>query len=263
MAKKPQDPASRVTFRVSTAQRPDFKHPLAAFVFDARGELTERADVRDGKVELTLPKGELGKTRVFIAPAHPALDEKKLSPRVMERLRAYEPVLQAGGPLVERIEIPNVLIDFWPFCFCWVRGKVVRYADNRAVCNARVHICEVDQVPLLIEKLPDFQIFRLRDDLLEIIRNPPIPKPWPPPEPDPGPFPPGPRPGPDPAPFARSTLRFSSQDLQLESPLGRGALRQRLASRASRGSRVSLNPQPLPPRVSIQLSPELQLGLQE
>ena len=279
MAKKPQDPASRVTFRVSTAQRPDFKHSLAAYVFDARGELIERADVRDGKVELSLPKGELGKTRVFIAPVHPALDEKKLSPRVMERLRAYEPVLQAGGPLIEVIDIPSVLIDFWPFCFCWVRGKVVRHADNRAVCNARVHICEVDRVPLLIARLPDLQIFRLRDDLLDIIRNPPIAKPWPPPEPDPGPFPPGPRPGPDPAPFARSTLRFSSQreviggfnpqpdppgtgavsfNPQPEPPIGRAAFAQRLTSR---GSRVALNTQPLPPRERIQLSPELQLGL--
>ncbi len=43
MAKKPQNPPKRVTFQVGTRQRPDFKHPLAAYVFDARGELIEPA----------------------------------------------------------------------------------------------------------------------------------------------------------------------------------------------------------------------------
>jgi hypothetical protein len=109
----------------------------------------------------------------------------------------------------DRIDIPGVVIDFWPFCFCWVRGRVVRQSDNRAVCNARVHICEVDRIPWLITRLPDLELLRLRDDLLEIIRNPPIPKPRPIPDPDPGPLRSGPIPGLDPAPFSRSMFRFA------------------------------------------------------
>jgi hypothetical protein len=265
MAKKPQDPSARVTFQISTKQRADFKQPLAAYVFDARGELIERADVREGKVELTLPRGELGRTRVFIAPADEKLDAQKPTPALMERLGAYEPVLQAGGPLLDRIDIPGIIIDAWPFCHCWVRGRVVRHSDNRAVCNARVHICEVDRIPWLIAKLPDLDVLRLRDDLLEIIRNPPIPKPRPIPDPDPGPFTPGPGPGPDPAPFRRAIFRFTRDPAsvvgfnpQPDPPGGRVRLNPQPEPP---GERVGLNPQPLPPRDRIQLSPELQAGL--
>jgi hypothetical protein len=121
MPTKPQDPPKHVTFYVSTKQRSDVEHPLAAYVFDARGELVERAHVGDER------------------------------------------------------------------------------SDNRAVCNAWVHICEVDRVARLISKLPDPDVLRLRDDLLDIIRNAPIPRPIP--DPDPEPFPPGSGPRPESAAF--------------------------------------------------------------
>jgi hypothetical protein len=199
MATKPQYPPKHVTFHVSTQQRPDVEHPLAAYVFDARGELVERAHVRDEKVELTLPTGELARHRVFIAPAAETLDPKKPTPAMLERLSAYEPVLQAGGPLLDCIAIRSVILDLWPFRFCWVPEHVVRRSDNRAVCNAWVHICEVDRVARLISKPPDPDVLRLRDDLLDIIRNAPIPRPIP--DPDPEPFPPGSGPRPESAAF--------------------------------------------------------------
>src|SRR5690606_29118844 len=54
------------------------------------------------------------------------------------------------------------------------------------VCHARVHICEVDQFPLVIAKLPDSILLRLRDDILDKLKL----YPWPPvpPIPDPGPL---------------------------------------------------------------------------
>ena len=278
MVRKSEGQSRRFTLHVSTAQRPDFKHRLAAYVFDARGQLIERADVRDGKVELTLPTGDLGRMRVFIAPVDERLESQKPTAAVMERLGGYEPVLQAGGPILDRVDIPGVIIDFWPFCFCWVRGRVVRYSDNRAVCNARVHICEVDRIPWLIARLPELQLVRLRDDLLEIIRNPPIPKPRPIPDPDPGPLRSRPIPGPDPAPFSRSMFRFASNpraiagfDPQPAPPGTPVALNPQPLPPGGRvalnpqplppGSRVALNPQPLPPRDSIQIAPELHARL--
>lgn len=222
MASKSKEMEGRVPLFVSTAQRPEFKHPLAIFAFDARGELIHRAKIADGKVELPLSPRAMYKARVFVAP----VDEKtqgELTLAQLQRLGAYEPVLHVGDRLVDRIDIPGTIIDFWPFCFCWVRGKVIRNSDNRAVCNARVHICEVDRIPIWIGTLVDSNIFKLRDDLLEVLRNPPIP---------------GPGPGPDPRfakrSFARSAMRFAKDA----------------------GSLVSLNPQPLPP-VEIGLAPEL------
>jgi hypothetical protein len=237
MANQPEDAGRRATFQVSTAQRPDFKHPLAVYVFDARGELVHRAEVRDGKVELPLPSDAIGRARVFVVPIDARIDTQGLTAARLQRLGAYEPVLQAGGPLIDRIDVPGTIIDLWPFCFCWVRGKVVRYGDNRAVCNARVHICEVDRIPLWIVKLPDVDIFRLRDDLLEVVRNPPIPRPGP-----------GPDPGPIMQRAARSTLRFAD-DTAARVSLNPQPLPP--------GERVALNPQPLPPREAIILAPEL------
>lgn len=246
---KKQDPHKRITFQVSTRQRPDFKHQLTAYVFDVRGELIERADISNGKVELTLPQGELGRMRVFVAPADETLDTKKATPALMERLRAYEPVLQTGESLLDRIDIPSVILDFWPFCFCWARGRIVRHSDNRAVCNARVHICEVDRIPLWLLRLPDPDIFRLRNDLLEALYNPPIPRPGP---------------GPDPAPLiqrARSTLRFADDRVSRVSlnpqPLPPGELVALNPQPLPPSERVTLNPQPLPPREAIAVAPEL------
>ncbi len=217
MARQPTDGAKRVSFQVSTAQRPEFKQPLAAYVFDAQGKFADRVEVRDGKVELPLSPDALGRARVFIAPVDAKLEPKGLTAAQLERLGAYEPVLLAGGRLIDRIDIAGPILDIWPFCFCWVRGKVVRAGDNRPVCDARVHICEVDRIPFWILKLPDPDIFRLRDDLIEVLRNPPLP-------------------GPGPEPFrpdvARAALRAADDRL----------------------SRVALNPQPLPPRRALRFA---------
>ena len=39
-----------------------------------------------------------------------------------------------------------------------MRGQVVRASDNRPVCGARVHICEVDPIPIWILRLPDREL---------------------------------------------------------------------------------------------------------
>lgn len=277
MAPKPQDPAKRVSFQVSIRERPDFKQPLVAYVFDERGQLKERTEVLGDKLEPSLSAGELARARVFIAPRNEKLEAMEPTPALMERIGAYEPVLRAGGGrLIDRIDLPGPIIDHWPFCSCWVRGRVLRRSDNRAVCDARVHICEVDRIPLWIRSLPDPDVLRLRHDLLEMIRNPPIP--WP--IPDPGPFPPYPGPGPDPAPLSRPALRFHGEStLALQAGAARSvakAFDPQPDPRVRGGlnpppvpprDRLALNPQPEPPgrsataATAIQLPPEVQAGL--
>jgi hypothetical protein len=246
MARQPADAGRRVSFQVSTAQRPEFKHPLAAYVFDAGGQLIHHAEVRDGKIELPMSPDAVGRARVFIAPIDARIETGGLTAAQLERLGAYEPVLRVGGRLIDRIEVAGSIIDIWPFCFCWVRGKVVRSSDNRAVCDARVHICEVDRIPLWILKLPDPDIFRLRDDLLEVVRNPPIP-------------------GPEPGPFRQRAARSA---VRVDDPASRVSLnpqplppRSTLRFADDPASRVSLNPQPLPPREAVALAPVLHSSL--
>ena len=54
MAQQPKSGGRRISLQVSTAQRPDFKHPLTAYLFDAGGQLLHRAQISDGKLDVTL-----------------------------------------------------------------------------------------------------------------------------------------------------------------------------------------------------------------
>lgn len=166
------------TFRVTSEERPDFKHPLVLYLFDTQQQLKQRVEVKEGQAKLILPPEGLGHMRLFVAPLDERLDAK-ITPARLERMGAYEPVVHIDGRLANLIDIPGALIDLWPFCFCRVRGRVLRDDDNRPICHARVHICEVDLIPRWIDKLPDHDLFRLRDDLLTILRFPPIPGPDP------------------------------------------------------------------------------------
>ena len=219
----PPAPAGRNdSWQVSTRQRPDFQLPLGAWLFDARGELAARAEVKDGRLQLSAKDLGRGPARLFIAPLDERLLQTPPTPAQLQRLGAYEPVLPTGAQRAPLIEIPGQILDHWPFCFCWVRGRVERQLDHRAICGARVHVCEVDRLPWLIYRLPERELYRLRDDLLKQLREPPLP------QPDPGP-----------EPFGRRNL------------FRKGAI----------GQEVALNPQPLPPAEKLELPLALQASL--
>ncbi len=240
-AKKSQDGTKRLTFEVSTAARPDFKGNLLAFAFNNRGDLLDSAEAKAGKVALSVPEADIGRARVFLIPAEDSFRDEEPTLTLMERLGAYEPVLHAGpdaGP-IKIIDIPGIIIDRWPLCSCWVRGQILRSSDNRAVCDARVHICEVDRIPWLIRKLPELDLLRLRDDLLEVLRDPPIPQP------------PGPRP--DPVPFERPLYRFAPGGDRFDPGSAVGFNPQpEPPARFDPGSAVGFNPQPEPPALRLE-----------
>ena len=197
-----------LTIPVSTGDRPGFDQPLVAYHFDAVGNLRERALVEKQRVSLKTGAMEAGRGRLFIVPQSAALEGFEPSPEILERLGAHEAILRPGDKLIDVIRVPGDIIDLWLWCFCTVKGRVLRSSDGRPVCNARVHICEVDRIPIWILKLPELDLVRLRDDLLSELRKPPIE----PLEPRP-PFPPRPGPGPDPAPDVRRLFRFQAHEL--------------------------------------------------
>ena len=251
MAKETKSGGKRLTLKVSTRQRPDFEAPLVGYVFDANGTLLDRADVSNGVLDVELSRDSGQMPRVLIAPAiEGAAEDEKPDLDRLTKLGAYEPVLQQAGRLIDRIVIPGPVIDFWPFCFCWVRGRLVRASDNRPVCNARVHICEVDRIPLWILRLPDRDVIRLRDDFLDVLRHPPVPRP--------------PRPIPDPGPLGTAGQRFVDPGTlvgfnpQPDPPQDLRAVALRFTDKVSQ---VALNPQPLPPKEALALPGNLQFSL--
>jgi len=163
-----------------------------AYAFDQQGKFLVRAPLKDGKVSLSVSENQGKRLRLFFAPDLGGKRAQEPTLELMARLQAYAPSWRYDSQTrtYQLPAIPDYHWKVWLWCKCRVRGQVVRPVTHEGttqdmpVCYARVHICEVDPVWLLIQRLSDDLIRRLRDELLNIIATgkvPPIP---PPPEPD-------------------------------------------------------------------------------
>ncbi|MCB9420729.1 MAG: hypothetical protein H6667_13055 [Ardenticatenaceae bacterium] len=236
---KSRSKAKGIVFQVPFEGQPDKELAMTAYAFDRNGRfLTSAAfNAAAGRFVLDLEPRQARQTRLFIAPTPPKTRQTEaITVDLMERWQAYEPVWQYDPQreLFDLFPIPE--IHWWPWCFCRVRGRVVRPVEIKGetydmpVCHARVHICEVDRIPRLILKLPDKDILRLRDDLLPLLEKPPIR--WPRPLPDPPPF-----------RYDPGVIDPSPQNIAAMNRLEAVSFESRLAQ-------VALNPQPLPPMPS-------------
>jgi len=160
----------KITFKISLEERPDFKGAISAFLFNIAGNLLNSVKVKDGKASFSSTEYEMVHSRLFIAPMPDQAVELEQKPTIemMERIGAYEHAIRYRGRFVDVIRIPGSIIDLWPLCFCFIRGHVVKADSGLPVCNAKVHICEVDKFRHWILRLPDLDVFRFRDDLLKL-----------------------------------------------------------------------------------------------
>ncbi len=164
---------------------------LQAYVFSSGGKLLGSAPVSVEKAAVIKMAKEMdGRSiEVFLGP-----DKKENEPaptaRALKRAGAYA---LPGRYLLENPEfdfkIPGTFLPIW--CKCDVTGRVINYVtlpdgsvEERPICNARVHVCEVDPWYWILQRVPDYEIYRLRDDLLEKL----YPEERPIPIPDPGPY---------------------------------------------------------------------------
>lgn len=223
----------RVTFKVSFQERPDYKENSAAFLFDSAGNLLEAVEVKGERVSFKRSEQEIGRSRLFIAPVPDNLADVEPTFKMMERLGAFEPVVRVSGQLIDVIRVPGIIIDRWPICFCWVQGRVLKSENGRPICGAKVHICEVDKVWRWVLTLPERDVFRLRDDLIKVLQEPP--KVFPP------------HPVPDPAPIELGKMASTRVSSRLQ--------RNRL-------SEVAFNPQPEPPVMAQMQSTPLSLPVE-
>jgi hypothetical protein len=218
------DKSRTLTIRAGFEGQRDTEIESSVYLFERGGALIASAPLVKGEAQVLLDRLPRG-ARVFIGPS---LDKTERagppSLSTMERISAFEPSIRLRPDLsiYDLGQVPELIWPHWPLCRCRVRGRImVRRTSptgvvvEAPVCNARVHICEVDRLPWLILRLPDLDIFRLRDELIDLIRRP---LPWPP-EPDPGPL----------------------RDIAV---LPEALSRQVIGNGVER---VALNPQPLPP----------------
>jgi hypothetical protein len=182
-------------FKIGFEGKPEKPIESVAYLFDRRGRLLASSPLKGGQAEFTISEAEIRAARLFFGPVLPKERFRNRRPTLetMARLQAHEPSwrFQRDKSEYELMPIPEVAWRWWLWCRCHVRGRVVKTVSTGGVsyevpvCNARVHICEVDRLLLLIPRLPDPVIWRLRDELLRLLVRPPFPIP---PEPEPGPF---------------------------------------------------------------------------
>ena len=155
---------------------PDEVKPVL-HVFDTHGKYITMAEIpKNGATKVQIPEALAGTALRFVTA--PATDEQPVL-RQLRRINAVETIrpFDPNDKLV--IDIGDGVVSAWKFCFCTIRGKVVKAVPQPGggsvdypVCNARVHICEVDKIPRIVFRIPDHLIIRVRDELLV---EPPFP----------------------------------------------------------------------------------------
>ncbi len=206
---KPEEKKSNregATLRFSLEKPPTPEQPLFAYVFARQGQLVEKVAVtlqkETAEVQLKLTKPEvLPYHLVFVAPElKPFGPDPENSPTIadLKKLQAYEPVFRLEGKIFVAPALPGSLINLWCWRRCRVRGRVQKTFTVDGVprifplCRSRVHICEVDYVPIYW-KVPDrvyvdlLDILRVRPELFDRLPEIKIPR-IPFPEPDPTPW---------------------------------------------------------------------------
>ena len=178
----------RVSFslRLESVASDDKTPPMAAYAFDITGGFLTAHAVADNQVSLVLPARFANQTvRFFFGP--PQADKATPTIAALTRNNAYE-LRQRVVTAAETIALPisDAIWRLWLFCPCTVTGQVVTTVTlpngttkQLPVCNARVNICEVWALPIIIWRLPEPILLRLRDELVTVITQP-FPPPPPP-----------------------------------------------------------------------------------
>lgn len=192
-----------INVRVNLDQFRDQELPeIMVYAFDRDGQLLSSTALRAGKqdeVILELPQQARGKAlRVLIGPPPQAqrdniplwmdamlqgeISKKLLSPSVLLRRGAYEKRVNLGLEKAEAVELaiyPEIWKK-WLLCRCVVRGRLVKRVPlpdgttrEYGVCHACVKIYEVDKFYELILRLPERELFRLRDELRTFLEKQP------------------------------------------------------------------------------------------
>lgn len=167
-----------LTITIGLDGKPDKALNIVAYAFDRGGRLIASAPLKGSQVQIK-SEGDNVPARILFALPLPEKRTQALSIGELERMRAYEPVWHFDPKKFEYelLPIPEFNWKWWWLCACRVRGRVVKSVDvhgviqDMPVCHARVHICEVDPLLLVIPRLPDDIIDRIR-----LIRWVPIPR---------------------------------------------------------------------------------------
>ncbi|MDX2512112.1 MAG: hypothetical protein QNK25_08705 [Desulfobacterales bacterium] len=203
------------------------------YAFDGKNRFVDKKPlkgIKDGKVSFDLPR-ELKneKIRVVVGPRleiEPISQKTCLAWKLPDGIHPVsensKKLLLNRGGVEAKIRLREAVMDRnmtvrkddllkWLTCTCTVRGRLIKSFQmpdgstrELGVCHACVYIWEVDHYYVVLAKLPEYELLRFRDELIDIIERWP-PEPWPP-----FPDPPGPGPGPYSQPMKYKPVAFKS-----------------------------------------------------
>jgi len=204
MNEKETKVAFTVKVRLEQAQKKELPE-LMLYAFDATGRLLDTKPLpkgERGEVKLDLPSELTGTTlRMVLGPRQPEdeaqvptwMDKLIRRGEVQKETPSLPSVVRRGGYEKRARLTEGGVLDMvvspsnwkiWLLCPCVVRGRLVKRVPlpdgttkELGVCHACIKIYEVDKIPKIILRLPEADLFRLRDDLWRLIRKPPLPDP--------------------------------------------------------------------------------------
>lgn len=178
-----------ISFVINYEGTPEKATSVTLYAFDPKGELIATAELKRNQAQLSLTDAQAKTARIVLAPSSPLgkLEEKLNFDKIQTR-QAYLPKW-AFDPKITKYElqpIPKDLWKLWMWCKCEVKGQVIKpvkmgeSTQNWPIYQARVHICEVDPIWIILRRIPVNILLKARDEIIKAIGKP-IPTP---PEPD-------------------------------------------------------------------------------
>ncbi|MEO8052161.1 MAG: hypothetical protein ABI833_17260 [Acidobacteriota bacterium] len=179
----------QVTVALQGSSKGEAPPQAVAYAFTDTGHFLASAPVdAKGLATLTIPASQSPREiRVVAGPDHGAETNVDRSPALSDLTRrgAQEQYLRTGPDAKALQAVFNVPSEIWRcwFRFCFVKGTLQKriYSSGVAidypVCGANVQIWEVEQIFLIVSKLADVQLEKIRQYMLNPQPLPPGPGP--------------------------------------------------------------------------------------
>ena len=156
-----------IEFAVTFEGTPEKPIALTLYAFDDQGNMIASAPVTRNVAKLPITDDQAKKARIILAPTPPkGMPQVKLDFDSIQRRQTFQAPWKFDSQTrkYKLPPIPSVNWKLWLWCTCQVRGKVVKKLavgpapQNLPVYLAKVHICEVDPVWLILKRLPNPEI---------------------------------------------------------------------------------------------------------
>ena len=157
---------------------------LHAYVVDANGKIIESVAFKGNDATLKSTQRAIdGKTKIYLAPGVARDLPVTINERTLLKAGAYQVVQNFSGNIINLQRIPSAVLNPWNWYNCLITGHLTKdfLVDgqwrNLPVCNARVHICEVEtelvlpHIPIYYRQIPDWVISEISQKFANLHRH--------------------------------------------------------------------------------------------